>query len=135
MLPLPKRAGISNPPLSLEPLTHVFPILFTDLSIPPPLDPEYSYTRQRLTKVIRFLFVSDFLDDKERLVVDVASALNLDLDLLFNVIFGPHGGLFRVYDTGNVPWEEFFVRTRSGARGIKDFLLDPARSREFYLGY
>ena len=108
------------------------------LSRPPPVDPEHSYTRQCLMDAIRFLFVSN-ASEADIMVVVLASKLNINPRVAHNVVSGPHNALFATYytkDTTNPDPESvrFWISRRPPVLGIKNFLLDPLRAGEFYLG-
>jgi len=103
------------------------------LSLPPlaPSEVSHSSFRQCLLKVMQFLFVSG-LGEREISLVYVASQLDLDLDIVRQVVAGQHEILFKHkwYRNGVV----FGVSFSSRVRDIRGFLLDPNRSKKFYVG-
>jgi len=103
------------------------------LSRPPPVDPGRSYSRQCLMDVLRFLFVSQPPSALKRIeLYNVASKLNVSHPLVCNVVFGAHATLFDVELDQKM--KSHWVSFESRVTDIKGFLLDPARSGEFYLG-
>ena len=106
-------------------------LLLQQISRPPPVEPQKSYSRQLLMEILRYLFVTC---PPTRQGIDlsyVASALNVEPDVVRKVIFGPHKTLF---DTLGGRSMSLFIETSGPVSSIRQFLLDPTRSGEYYLG-
>ena len=102
------------------------------LSLPPPDDPKRSYSRQCFIEILRLLFVSNLSTLGRIELYDVASKLNVSRSMVGNVVLGPHKVLFDVNFDYTI--KSHWISFESRVPDIKNFLLDPTRSREFYLG-
>ena len=79
--------------------------------------------------VLRFLFFAHLSTLKRIELFNVASKPNISYSMVCNIIYGQHRALFEF----DYNFESQWVATESKVPNIKNFLLDPARSRDCYL--